>query len=293
MINDFMTDKRLEQEVYLAIANCAMNSHRNMIDKLGDEFKSGEPLVLKPKPKEEQDLELAKIDIFRSRLLEESDSKPFGWSVFHRTKTYKSHFKKLKAHGYRLLNKEDYPDYRGALWQNLENEYILFRDVEFHQAYACEDERGTLIKILVRHYKIKKSGLIKMKQSIFSEPAHLTLPLDSLVNYAGFKEYNIIVTADQYDKIIIPYNAKGMLSSCEFQCLKFEYSNAGKYCLSGDYTGSMENRRAYIRKVFLDATGEEMTNFFTYDPPQWKPTYHRPMEYISDNTYIKENTYYD
>lgn len=233
------------------------------------------------------------MNIFDNRLLDECEQHTYGSTSFNRKNTYRAHFEALDMNGFRLLNTEDYPDWRGSLWINLENNFILFRDVEFHQAFSCEDKEGNKTATLIRFYKIEKSGLIKMKQVIFGKPEHLEIPLYQMVQYANAKHYNMVVTADQYDTIVIPYNARGMLSNCEFQCLKHAYANAGKHCLSGDYSKAIIQRRKYLRRIFLETTGEEMTNFFTYTLDCWKPIYHKPIEYICDNTYIKENTYYD
>ncbi len=211
-------------------------------------------------------------------------------NMFQYTKSYNENiFKKLEECGFELLNKEDYPDWVGLPIHNTSNQVILFRDIEFYNAFKCKDG-----SILVRWYKIEKLGHIRMKQVIYTKPKHLKKPLYELVTVASMKQYNITLPTNNYarDNIVIPYNIRGMLTTGELGSLQHNYEAKQFDYLDGELPNHMRLKRLLLRKTFIEMTDESCFNFtLCNDYTRWEL---KPFK--GDNfgpEYIRGSTYFD
>lgn len=200
-------------------------------------------------------------------------------------------FKELEECGYKLLNTSDYKDWRAVCINSLNTQMILFRDIEFHNTFQKKDG-----SILVRWYKIEKSGLIKMKQALYTKPKHLEKPVGELVTIASMKAYNMTMpTYTSYyptELVFVPYNVKGMLLTSEFHQAIENYTHDEFKYLDGSLPIHVKHRRAIIRKSFEELTDESITNFISDPPPYWKSAPYKHEGGNFDSSYINGCTYY-
>lgn len=200
-------------------------------------------------------------------------------------------FVNLEECGYKLLNIDDYPDWVGVPISNIFSRSMLFRDIEFHNTFKTKKD-----EILVRWYKVERSGYIKMKQVLFTKPEHLQKPVNELVTAASIKNYNITISSGNYKmlhNIIVPYNTKGMLLSSEFDKAVNLYLQDEYDYLSGELPVYVKTIKNIIAQSFLEVTDEHIKTFANFRPKilDWAPVVN--SDELFDAHYIRENTYYD
>lgn len=205
----------------------------------------------------------------------------------------KNTFTKLEECGYKLLNTDDYPDGLGIPVCNIFGRAMLFRDIEFYNAFETNKK-----EILVRWYKVEQSGHIRMKQVLFTKPEHLKKPINELVTAASMKNYNIEITCNQYkllQNIIVPYNIKCMLLANEHDLAVDMYLQDDFNYLSGELPNHIKTRKNIIAQSFLEVANEDIRMFIVNNNRptilQWSPLVQNNEAF--DAHYIRDNTYYD
>ena len=206
-------------------------------------------------------------------------------------KSVENTFTKLEECGYKLLNTDDYPNWLGIPICNIFGRAMLYRDIEFHNTFETKEK-----EILVRWYKVERSGHIKMKQVLFTKPEHLQKPVSELVTVASMKDYNITISAYKYktlQDVIIPYNIKGMLLANEHDRAVDMYLQDDFNYLSGELPMYINTQKHIIKQSFFKVTGEDIRTLINSRPKilQWGPVVE--SDEIFDAHYIRENTYYD
>jgi len=199
-------------------------------------------------------------------------------------------FVKLEGCGYKLLNIDDYPDWAGIPIASVFDRVMLFRDVEFYNAFQTKKN-----EILVRWIKIERTGYVKMKQVLFTDSEHLKRPIKELVTAASAKDYNITISSDKYNmlrNIIVPYNIKGLLLINEFDRAVNMYLEDDFDYLSGELPTYIKTRKNIIRQSFMEVVDEDINGFLNLRPKilTWGPIGNEDV--LFNAAYIKENTYY-